>query len=470
MIETSPDASRIDSWKGQRVTVVGLGKSGVAAARLLQALGAKVRVADYQPESKLTSQLSQLDRHNLDVFVGTMFEQAFQDVERIVLSPGVPGDLSVLESVRNRGGQIIGELELASRFLHQDLVAVTGTKGKSTTVSLLGRIFEESGRRAFIGGNLGVPLCEAALAVWQQARSRTEDPVYEVIVAETSSFQLETIEGFHPRVAVWLNFTPDHLDRYRSMAEYRLAKTRLFKNHMTTDCAVMNLDDPVVTAVGKSLPSVPYWFSLTQCVDQGAFLDRGHVIAQLGSTRFDFGPKHDIGLRGDHNIANVLAAVIVGLLCGCPEDAIRRAIREFHGVPHALELVRERRGVLYVNDSKGTNVDATLKALSSFETPLLVILGGKDKGGNFELLREPLSRQAKRIYLIGEAAPKIQQALEGVERVTRVESLQAAVELAAKAGEKGDVVLLSPACASFDMFRDYQDRGQQFREAVNALA
>lgn len=467
MQDRKPDFTNSAWYRDKSVMVVGLGKSGVAAVRLLQALGAKVRVADQQPEARLDAQLARVDRRRIELFAGPRYLEGFTDVDLLVVSPGVPADRGIIGQLHEQGVPLIGELELGANFLSGDLVAVTGTKGKSTTVSLLGRMLEESRRRAFVGGNLGTPLCDAVLAEWEpESRARAAVP-YDVIVAEVSSFQLETIERFHPRIAVWLNFSADHLDRYRSMDEYKRAKMRIFENQRETDCAVLNADDPVVA--GMASAACPFWFSLQRSVDNGAFLEGDRLTARLNGRQWDLGTKQEIALLGAHNVANVLAAIVVGLLCDCPPDAIRSAIRTFRGVPHALEVVRERRGVTFVNDSKGTNVDAALKAIESFDAPLLIILGGKDKGGDFRVLREPLRRRAKRIILIGEAAARLEEELAGIAETARADSLQDAVAFAERNAKTGDVVLLSPACASFDMFRDYQDRGGQFREIVNAL-
>lgn len=457
-------------FRGKRVTVVGLARSGVAAARLLQAVGARVTVADGKDEAALAEPLSLLDRNAVQVRVGAGYEAALDGAEWIVISPGVPSRLPSLGAARGRGAKVIGELELASRFVRAPVLAVTGTNGKSTTVTLLGLLLAESGQRAFVGGNLGKPLCEAALASYRAGPGA--DP-YDYVVAEVSSFQLETVERFHPKVAALLNITPDHLDRYDSLDDYAAAKGRLFENQQREDLALLNLDDARAAGLAGRLKARTLGFSRSlspaRAGREGAFLDGDVLVSTLGGTRQEICRQDELRLVGGHNVANALAASAIGLACACPLPAVRQVLRTFPGLEHALEFVRERRGVRFVNDSKGTNVDATLKALDSLPQPILLIAGGKDKGGDFGKLRHAIRQRVKRLVLIGESAPLIQAALAGFDRISRVATLRDAVEQAAREAEAGDVVLLSPACASFDMFADYQDRGKQFKALVNQL-
>jgi UDP-N-acetylmuramoylalanine--D-glutamate ligase len=292
-------------------------------------------------------------------------------------------------------------------------------------------------------------------------------------VAEVSSFQLETIDRFHPRVAAVLNITTDHLDRYDSLGDYVAAKRRIFLNQSAHDLAVLNRDDDPVRKMGQGIRPRTLWFTTKESRlpggADGAYLDDHRLVAQVAGRREEVCRREEIRMLGAHNIANSLAATLIGLLCDCPLDVIRRVLRSFPGLEHALELVRERQGVRFVNDSKGTNVDATLKALESFSDPIVLIAGGRDKGGDFGRLRESISRRAKHVVLMGEAGPRIREVLTGFDRVSAADSLKDAVELASREAVAGDVVLLSPACASFDMFRDYQDRGRQFKALVEAL-
>jgi UDP-N-acetylmuramoylalanine--D-glutamate ligase len=461
---------------GKKVTVLGLARSGVAAAHLLQAVGARVTVADRKEEVSLAEALANLDRTTVAVKAGPGYESALDGAELVVISPGVPSGLSSVQAARGRGVPVVGELELASWFLSAPIVAVTGTNGKSTTVTLVGRFLQESGHRPFVGGNLGTPLSKSALEFLKAGRSseRAMWP-YDWIVAEVSSFQLETIRAFHPRVAAILNITTDHLDRYDSIEDYVAAKARIFLNQTAADAAVLNADDPYVMQLAKGLKPRALHFTVKDPPARAAsavaaYLEQDRLMVQVGGRVEEVGRRADMRLLGQHNMANSLAAVLIALQCECPIEVIRRVLRTFTGIEHALELVRDWRGVRFVNDSKGTNVDATLKALEAFENPILLIAGGRDKGGDFAKLRESVRRRVKRLILIGEAAPRLRQALAGYESITPAGSLKEAVELAAREAVRGDVVLLSPACASFDMFRDYQDRGHQFKALVMALS
>jgi len=456
--------------RGKRVTVVGLARSGVAAARLLQAIGARVTVADGKEASALADPLSRLDRSAVAVRVGTGYESALDDAELVVISPGVPVRLPALEAMRRRGVRVIGELELASRFLRAPILAVTGTNGKSTTVTLIGLLLAESGKRAFVGGNLGTPLCEAAMASYQAGPGAGP---YDYVVAEVSSFQLETVERFRPKVAALLNITPDHLDRYDSLDDYVAAKRRLFENQGPDDAALLNLDDQRVAGLAGTLRAKTFGFSLAGAAGHrfdGTYLEGNVLTARIGGRSQEICPREELKLLGPHNLSNALAASAIGLVCECPISAVRQALRTFPGLEHALEFVRERQGVRFINDSKGTNVDATLKALESLPPPIVLIAGGKDKGGDFTKLRQAVAQRVKRLILIGEAAPLIRSALPGFDRISPAATLREAVELAAREATAGDAVLLSPACASFDMFADYQDRGRQFKALVNGLS
>jgi UDP-N-acetylmuramoylalanine--D-glutamate ligase len=467
-------ASPVESeLRDRKVTVIGLARSGVSAARLLRAVGAQVTVADGKDEAALTEALSRLDRPAIRVKVGSGYEAALDDAELVVISPGVPYRLPVLQAARKRGVKVIGELELASRFLSAPVVAVTGTNGKSTTVTLLGLLLAESGKQAFVGGNLGTPLCDAALASFEAERKGAA-PRYDWIVAEVSSFQLETIERFHPRVAALLNITPDHLDRYESIDDYAATKAKIFANQTAGALAVLNLDDPKVAVLAGTLRARTSGFSRTgrQALSglNGTYLDGERLMAKIDGRTEEICRRGDLRLIGSHNLSNALAASAIALDCGCSLAAIRQVLRTFPGLEHALEVVRDRQGVRFINDSKGTNVDATVKALESFTEPVVLIAGGRDKGGDFSKLAGPVSRKVKRLILIGEAAPLIQSAVGGFDRISRVGSLPEAVEFAAREAGPGDVVLLSPACASFDMFLDYQDRGRKFKALVKALS
>ena len=455
---------------GQSVAVVGAGKSGVAAARLLVALGAKVALVDHKPKTEWAMGVS--DVQGVDLFGGKRFAQGLEAVDLVVVSPGVSPVLDAFDAVRQQGVPIIGEVELASRFLSVPVIGVTGTNGKSTVVSLLGTLLQECGSTPFVGGNLGTPLTEAALAMHQRASADPEEPApFQEIVAELSSFQLETIDRFHPHVAVLLNITPDHLDRHPSFADYVKAKANIFRNQTAGDFAVLNADEAEVLSVRDSLRGQLVEFSVIKEVPHGVWVAGDTIMTRWNGQRDELMPVCEIPLPGTHNVSNVLAAIAAGLVRGCSREGMRRAVQSFQGLPHVCEVVRERRGVTFINDSKGTNVDATLKAIGSLRQPFVIILGGREKGASeFGRLQAALKRGAKRCIVLGESAEAIARAIAGVGAISRVASLAEGVALAADLAVPGDAVLFSPACASFDMFRDYRDRGQQFRDLVNALA
>lgn len=458
---------------GAQVTVMGLARSGVAACRLLQEAGARVTVSDRKEQSELRSALETIDRAAVRVTVGADYETSLNAADLVVISPGVPYRMDSLERVRRRGVKVISELELASRFLTAPVLAVTGTNGKSTTVTLIGKMLAEQGKRAFVGGNLGTALSEAAWTVLQ-ANKRGEPDPFDYMVVEVSSFQLETIDQFHPWVAAVLNVTVDHQDRYDSLNEYLAAKERIFENQTATDFALFNLDDARVAALRHRVRAKRLGFTSAHTVgpdlDGGTFVDGEAIVTTVTGSRQEICRRSEIRMLGRHNVENVMAAATYAALWGCPNEIIRRVVTTFPGLEHALELVRERRGVRFVNDSKGTNVDATLKALEGIDHPIWLIAGGRDKGGDFSRLTDAVRRRVKHAILIGEAAPLLKRIWAGATAMSEAGTLREAVEFAAREAVTGDVVLLSPACASFDMFKDYQDRGRQFKAAVLALS
>lgn len=457
---------------GIRVTVVGLARSGVAAARLLQEAGAVVTVSDRKDRGALLDVLGSLDQATTHLALGSDYESAFDKADLVVISPGVPYRLEALERVRRRGVKVISELDLASRFLSAPILAVTGTNGKSTTVTLIGKILQASGKRVFVGGNLGTAISEAAVQSLQAMKTGRPCP-YDALVVEVSSFQLETIEQFHPWVAAILNVTVDHQDRYESIDEYIAVKNRIFENQTPSDYALFNLDDSRVAPLRRRARAAVLGFTGTRTLPSdvigGTYLDRDRIMTTIGGRTQEICARNEVKIIGNHNIENVMVAATYALLSGCSLDIIRQVLSEFPGLEHALEVVRERRGIRFINDSKGTNVDATLKALESIDQPVWLIAGGRDKGGDFSRLAPAIRRKVKRLILIGEAAPLIAKAMEGYPAIERADTLRDAVELAASGASAGDGVLLSPACASFDMFADYQDRGRQFKALVQSL-
>jgi UDP-N-acetylmuramoylalanine--D-glutamate ligase len=456
-------ADRGAEWQaalaGRRVTVVGLARSGVAACRLLRACGARVTATDAKPASALGEVARALAAEGVRLHVGGHPPEAFADAELCVTSPGVPAEHPALADCRRRGVPVIGEVELAYRAMTADVLAVTGTNGKTTTTALLGALAAESGRPVLVGGNIGRPLAAEALAV----------PPDGLVVAEVSSFQLETTETFRPRVAALLNVTPDHLDRHASVAAYAEAKARLFANQRGEDWAVVNADDPGAAALASRARGRLLWFSRTRPVDEGSHVAGGWVTLRLGGRDTPVCPVGEITLRGDHNLENVLAATVAAAWAGVAPERLRAAIRAFRAVSHRLEWVRELGGVAFYNDSKGTNVDATLKALAAFREPIVLIAGGRDKGQDFAPLAAAAAGRVKAAVVIGEGRATVGPALARVTAVHEADSMGGAVKRARELAAAGDVVLLSPACASFDMFRDYEHRGDVFREEVLKL-
>ncbi|MFZ0814482.1 MAG: UDP-N-acetylmuramoyl-L-alanine--D-glutamate ligase [Candidatus Sulfotelmatobacter sp.] len=449
--------------KDKRVLVVGLGKSGVASALFLKAHGARVTVSDTKSGDELRNEIPVLLDHGITVETGGHGERTFRGQDLIVVSPGVPVDAPLLAQARSLGEPVIGEIELAARFLPGPIMAITGSNGKTTTTTLAGEILTAGGLPTLIGGNIGTP----AISLAERAKPET------VIVLEVSSFQLETIQMFRPKIAVVLNVTPDHLDRHRTFEAYVDAKARMFENQQDSDFAVLNADDPTCVAMAARTRAQVFWFSRLKEVKQGAWVREGNILFR-GAPRHEKEAQYEvmlvseIPLKGAHNLENVLAAVCAGALMGCAPEKIRQAVRDFKAVEHRLEFVATIRGVDYYNDSKATNVDATIKALESFPANIHLILGGKDKGSDYSVLNELLRQRVKRVYTIGAAAGKIESQIKNVE-VVHAETLENALRKANAVAESGDVVLLAPACASFDQFKNYEQRGQVFKEIVRGL-
>jgi UDP-N-acetylmuramoylalanine--D-glutamate ligase len=444
---------------GRRVTVVGLARSGVAACRLLLAFGASVGGTDVRAREALPDEVWGLQAAGVRLHLGSHPPEAFRGVDLVVVSPGVPVGHEALAGCRRHGIPVMGELELAFRVTTADVIAVTGTNGKTTTTTLVGHLVAGAGRPVLVGGNIGRPLAADALAV----------PGDGLVVAEVSSFQLETAERFHPRVAALLNLTPDHLDRHGTLAAYAEAKARIFRRQGARDWAVINADDPGAAALAGRAPGRVLWFSRTRAVAEGALVRAGWITLRLEGRETPIAPLSEIFLRGDHNVENVLAATACAAWAGVEPERLRAGIRGFRGVAHRLEWVRELEGVLFYNDSKGTNVDATRKALASFRGPIVLIAGGRDKGQDFAPLAAAANGRVKAGVLIGEGRATLGPALRGVTVVHEADSMGSAVRTAFGLAVPGDVVLLSPACASFDMFRDYEHRGEIFKAEVLAL-
>src|SRR3989449_6336950 len=446
-------------FHNKRVLVVGLGKSGVASALFLKAKGAHVTVSDAKSEDQLGEAIPVLLDQGIAVETGGHGERTFHGQDLIVVSPGVPVDSPALVQARALGEPVIGEIELAAQFLPKNMVAITGSNGKTTTTTLIGEIISAGGYPTRVGGNIGTP------AISLVATARRDS----VIVLEVSSFQLETIQTFRPKVAVVLNVTPDHLDRHRTFETYVDAKGRIFENQQADDFAVLNADDPVCVGLAGRTRAQVFWFSRKKEVQQGASLRDGRILFRDSSGQQEIMVASEIPLKGAHNLENTLAAICAGALMKCAPERIRAAVRNFKAVEHRLEYVATVRGVEYYNDSKATNVDATIKALESFPANIHLILGGKDKGSDYTVLNDLLRQRVKRVYTIGAAAAKIESQIKGGE-VVHAETLENALRKANAVAESGDVVLLAPACASFDQFKNYEQRGEVFKEIVRGLA
>ena len=443
---------------GKRVLVVGLARTGVVTALFSAGYGATVTATDERPEAELTETAAKLRAAGVKLELGGHNPDSFANQDLIIVSPGVPAKLPALELARARNIPVWSEVELAWRFLRGKLIAITGSNGKTTTTSLVAHILQTASIPTLVGGNIGTPL----LALVENSMDTT------VTVAEISSFQLETIEKFRPEIGVLLNLTPDHLDRHASFEEYAVAKMRMFENQIERDMAVLNADDPEIT---RRMPTKPhiFWFSRQKRVAAGAFLRDEQIFFRNEGSEVALARREEIPLRGEHNVENVLAACAAACLAGADPGAIATGIKTFKGVEHRLEFVAEISGVQFYNDSKATNVDAAVKAIEAFPGPLIVILGGKDKGSPYTPLRELLHERARMAILIGAAAGKIAQDLRDSVPLNNAGTLDRALEIAMQSAQTGDTVLLAPACSSFDQFKNFEHRGRTFKELVANL-
>jgi UDP-N-acetylmuramoylalanine--D-glutamate ligase len=445
------------SFAGQRIVVIGMGRSGIGAAKLLKRLGGKVLASDQKPKDELMESVAALEAYGVETETGTHQRAETGEWDFAVISPGVPSNHHLLRLFSQRAIPVWSELELATRALSCPWVGITGSNGKTTTTLMTGAIFRESGRQTEVAGNIGTALSELALDLPKQA----------IVVVEVSSFQLEFSRTVKPAAASFLNLTPDHLDRHGTMEEYRRAKVQLFANQDMDDLFVANFDDPYVREIALHARAriIPFGFNL----DRGVTLRNGDLAYHDGTTWREVMAVRDLPLPGRHNLANAMAAV--GICCGLgvkPEIA-GVALRKLPPVEHRLEFVRELRQVKYYNDSKATNVDATITALQSFTNPILLIAGGRGKGGDFQALRPHLRQGVKALVALGETAEQLERELGDLVKTVRVVTMREAVEAAHSLAGAGDIVLLSPACASFDQFRNYEERGRAFKTLVKEL-
>lgn len=446
--------------KGKRMLVVGLGRSGLASAIFLRNRGAQVTVSDVRSVEALAKELPALLDAGVMVEAGGHGLLTFRRQDWIVVSPGVPVDTPELAQARAFGTPVIGELELASRFLRGNILAITGSNGKTTTTALCGELFRAGGRQATVGGNIGVPVISLV--------DESQDDGWNVL--EVSSFQLETVIDFHPKIAVILNITPDHLDRHGSMENYIAAKERIFLNQTQEDYLVLNAENSETQHSAARATSQVYWFSVRRPVRRGAFVFQDSIVwrADEQASIEPVLPVSEIPLKGEHNVENVLAAVAAARLAGIPSEEIRRIVAGFHAVEHRLEFVARVHDVDFYNDSKATNVDATMKAIAAFPGGIHLILGGKDKDSDYTLLQPLLKERVRTVYTIGAAAEKIERHLGTTVPLISCQTLTRAVEEASARAKAGEIVLLAPACSSFDQFENYEHRGRCFKELVLA--
>ena len=456
--------------RNKKISVIGAARSGIGVSRLLKQNGAEVFVSDQGNASKLSKSILELQKENIPFEAGSHSERVF-DCSLMVLSPGVPSDTPVVLEAKKRGIDVVSELEVASWFCKAPIVAITGSNGKTTTTTLLGRIFSDAKKKHAVAGNIGEAFSNIVLALAET----------DVAVLEVSSFQLDDIESFHPRVSVILNITRNHMDRYdNSMEKYADSKARIFMNQTADDVLIYNADDELSQLKVKSAKCKVLAFSTMKRIENGAFVDRGIMRTQINGKQSDIIDIAQISIRGEHNLQNAMAATLAAQEMGVSSAHIRSTLKNFKGVEHRQEFVREVNGIKYVNDSKATTVEAVLRALSAFSEPIVLILGGKDKGNDYSGMLNAVRKNVRAIVAVGHSAEKIVSNFKGTVPVERVDtigidipnivSMQKTVAVATALAHRGDVVLLSPACTSFDWFTDFEERGRVFKSTVQSLA
>jgi len=445
---------------GRKILVVGLGKTGLALCRFLTAQGALVAATDSGPAGDLAPAVAALAELGVPTQVEAACPSDYLGYDRIVLSPGVPPELPWLQEAVRRGIPVCGDLEIAAHFFRRPIVAISGTNGKTTTTTLVGELLRSAGQSPLVGGNIGTPLVEMVEAQDQA----------DCLVLEISSFQLDTAPSFHAQAAALLNITADHLDRYPDLQGYVHSKAGLFRHQGPDDVAVLNADDPLVANLAAGLSSQVYFFSRRQTPEWGAWHADGRLHVRLRSGLEVEVPVAAIRLQEGHNLENIMAALILALVRGAPPEACRAVLARFSGLPHRLEWVAQLQGVDFYDDSKGTNVGAVVRALEHFDRPVILIAGGRDKGGDYSPLLPLLRQKVRQVVLLGEAKEIMAAAFQGTVPLQLATEMPEAVRLAYAAARPGDVVLLSPACSSFDMFRDYAHRGMVFQQAVKELS
>ncbi|OPL16724.1 MAG: hypothetical protein AVO39_00065 [delta proteobacterium MLS_D] len=444
----------------ENILVYGIGATGIAAARFLAGEGAGVLAVDDRPLSELHEAEAALGKIGVNIRGGFAGSPLPREISLVVASPGVPPSNQLLREAEAKGVDVISEIELASRFIQAPIIAVTGTNGKTTTTEFIAHILRRWGKRIFVGGNIGNPLVNCA--------GRDDD--IDFLVVEVSSFQLQRIRYFHPRIAVLLNVGSDHLDYHGSIDAYHAAKSRVFENMKADDLAILNADDPHSSELERSIEAEVLYFSVMHRLERGIFADGERLILKTSAGEDEVFSRESIRLVGRHNLENIMAGIVAVRHCGCPAEAIREGLATFVGPPHRMEHVATREDITYYNDSKGTNADAVSAALESCERPVVLLMGGRDKGENFGRLANSIRRKVRKLVLFGEAAPVIETALGGLVAITMKRTLGEAVDEALMSARRGDTVLLSPGCSSFDEFRDYRERGEFFRDRVLSAA
>ena len=444
--------------KDKKVLVVGMARTGIATAKFLKARGSMVTTTEAKPEEEMREAIQELKGMDLSTEWGGHQPETFLKQDLIVVSPGVDLSMDPVQRAIRHGIRVISEIELAYHFIDVPILAITGTNGKTTTTLLLGEMLKEDGKRVGVGGNVGEPLI-----LFADGGDR-----WEVLAVEISSFQLEAIEEFRPRISVLLNITEDHLDRYSSYTDYIEAKVRIFANQNSGDQAIFNKDDPIVMQSREKVKAKKVMFSMRERPEEGAFSDGQTILLRLGGKEEEFSLAQT-PLKGVHNVENMMAALTAARIFGCSKKAVQDVLDRFKGLEHRLEFVREIGGVRFYNDSKGTNVGSVVKSLQSFSEPVILIAGGKDKNGDLSPLKELVQKQVKHMILLGEAKERMNRDLGELTDTVMAKTMEEAVSLARQKARGGEVVLLSPGCSSFDMFRDYKERGKVFKEAVRRL-
>ncbi|MEO6939490.1 MAG: UDP-N-acetylmuramoyl-L-alanine--D-glutamate ligase [Candidatus Kapaibacterium sp.] len=446
--------------RGKKFSILGAGRSGLAVARLLKKRRAKVFLSEQGKATNFADVKQELEEIGVEYEFGENTHRVL-DADAIVISPGVPQDAPIVELARTKGIKIISEIEIAFEFCEAPIVAITGTNGKTTTTALIGEIFKHAGWSIQVAGNIGTPFAE----IVDDAKGPKS-----VVVLEVSSFQLDTIDTFRPKVAILLNITPDHLDRYPNFEAYVQSKFRIAENQKGYDTFIYNADDEIVRNFAETVNVKTLPFSIKTELKQGAYLKGDRIVVRIGREREEIIDPKLLGIPGPHNLMNAMAAILAARVMSVELEPLRDTLQSFHGVEHRIEFVRERKGVKYYNDSKATNVDSLFYALASFKEPIVLIAGGKDKGNDYSRIDALVEEHVRAIVTVGKGAKKIEQYFAGKKPIFSAGfSMEEAVKLAKDAAQKGDVVLLSPACASFDMFDNYEHRGRVFKELVNKL-